>query len=150
MNVRMLGVTLAGMAAIGTLAGCEEPRKERPWERITRLRLHYRVSANWYEMQKDKEGKPVLAMELTVTNTGKEVLKQVTMVLHVTGFDGKDRVKMPLTLDTSNLTPAVPGKISVAVPGVEVRAGEEVTLQMEGQPSKAEMGEYPEYKTGVN
>jgi hypothetical protein len=148
--MRMFGTALMGLAAIGMLASCEEPRKEKPRDRITRLRLHYQVSANWYEMQKDKDGKPVLAMELTVTNTGKEALKQVTMVLHVSGFDGKDRVKMPLTLDTSNLTPAVKAKISVAVPGVEVRAGEEVTLQMEGQPSKAEMGEYPEYKAGVS
>lgn len=146
----MFGVALLGFAAIGVLAGCEEPRKEKPWERVTRLRLHYKVSANWYEMQTDKDGKPVLAMELTVTNTGKEALNQVTMVLHVTGFDGKDRVKVPLTLDTSHLTPAVPAQISVVVPGVEVRAGEEVTLQMQGQPSKAEMGEYPEYKAGVS
>jgi hypothetical protein len=146
----MFGMALLGIVAIGILASCEEPRKEKPWERITRLRLHYQVSANWYEMQKDKDGKPVLAMELTVKNTGKEALKRVTMVLHVSGFDGKDRVKMPLTLDTSNLTPVVPAKMSVTVPGVEVRAGEEVTLQMEGQPSKAEMGEYPEYKAGVS
>jgi hypothetical protein len=148
--MRIFGTALVGLAAIGMLASCEEPRKERPWERITRLRLHYKVAADWYEMQKGKDGKPVLTMLLTATNTGKEALKQVTMVLHVTGSDGKDRVKMPLTLDTSTLTPAVPTKISVAVPGVEVRAGEEVTLQMEGQPSKAEMGEYPEYKAGVS
>ena len=148
--MRMFGMALVGLAATGMLASCEEPRKEKPRDRITRLRLHYQVSANWYEMQKDKDGKPVLAMELTVKNTGKEALKRVTMVLHVSGFDGKDRVKMPLTLDTSNLTPVVPAKMSVTVPGVEVRAGEEVTLQMEGQPSKAEMGEYPEYQAGVS
>ena len=150
MNARLFPLAMVGLVLVCMTAGCEEPRKEKPWERITRLRLHYQVKADWYEMQKDKDGRPVLAMELTVTNTGKDALKQVTMVLHVTGSDGKERVKMPLTLDTSQLTPAVPGKISVTVPGVEVRAGEEVVLQMEGQPSKAEIAEYPEYKAGVN
>lgn len=146
----MLGMALVGLVAVGAASGCNEPRKEKPWERITRLRLHYQVSPNFFEMQKDRDGKPVLAMDLTVTNTGKETLDQVTMVLHVLAPDGKDRVRMPLTLDTSHLVPGVAGKILVSVPGVEVRQGEEVTLQMEGQASKADMAKYPEYRTGVN
>jgi hypothetical protein len=64
--------------------------------------------------------------------------------------DGKDRVRMPLTLDTSHLAPGVPGKIEVSVPGLEVHPGEDVTLQMEGQPTRAEMAEYPEYKGSVS
>ena len=150
MKRRVVGAALVGLAVTGMTIGCDEPRKEKPWERITRLRLHYKVTPNFYEMQKDKDGKPVLSMDLGVTNTGKESLDRVTMVLHVVFPDGKDRVRMPLTLDTSNILPGVPGKIAVAVPGVEVREGEEVTLQMEGQPSKADMGKYPEYTTGVN
>jgi len=150
MKKRLLTLAVVGVVVIAVGVGCDEPRKEKPWERVTRLRLHYKVSPDWYEVQKDKDGKPVLAMELNVTNTTTESLKQVTMVLHVAGPDGKDRVKMPLTLDTSHLGPGVPGKVSVTVPGVDVRAGEEVVLQMEGQPSKAEMGQYPEYKPGIN
>ena len=150
MNTRMLGMALVALAAIGMTTGCDEPRTEKPRERITRLRLHYKVSPNFFEMQKDKDGTPVLAMDLTVTNTGKESLDQVTMVLHIIEPEGKDRVRMPLTLDTSHLIAGVPGKILVSVPGVEVREGEEVTLQMEGQPSKQEMTTYPEYRTGVN
>ncbi len=146
MRTRALGVALAGVVALGLASGCDQPRKEKGWERITRLRLHYKVAPEWYEMQKDKEGKPVLAMRLTVTNTGPESLARVTMVLHVTFPDGKDRVKVPLTLDVWHLTPGTPGTIPVAVPGVEVQPGEEVVLQMEGQPGKAEMREYPEYK----
>lgn len=146
MNARLLGAAVLGVVAVGIVGGCDQPRKEKPRERITRLRLLYKVSPDWYEMQKGKDGKPVLAMKLTVTNTGAELLNQVTMVLHVTAPDGKDRVKMPLTLDVAHLAPSAPGTISVTVPGVEVRPGEEVVLQMEGQPSKAEMGEYPEYK----
>jgi hypothetical protein len=146
MRARAVGAVLLGFAATTLATGCDQPRKERPWERITRLRLHYKVSPNWYEMRKDASGKPVLAMELTVTDTGKETLDKVTMVLHVTGADGKDRVKMPLTLDVSHLKPEVPGTISVTVPGVEVHPGEEVVLQMEGQPGRAEMKTYPEYK----
>jgi hypothetical protein len=149
-RARVLGTSLLGLAVIGMAVGCDEPRKEKPWERITRLRLHYKVAPNFYEMQKDTNGKPVLFMDLGVTNTGKESLDQVTMVLHVVFPDGKDRVRMPLTLDTSHVMPGVPGKITVSVPGVEVREGEEVTLQMEGQPTKADMAKYPEYLSKVN
>lgn len=150
MRARVLGTLLLGLAVIGMAAGCDEPRKEKPWERITRLRLHYKVAPNFYEMQKDKDGKHVLFMDLGVTNTGKESLDQVTMVLHVVFPDGKDRVRLPLTLDTSHIEPGVPGRIAVSVPGVEVREGEEVTLQMEGQPTRADMAKYPEYLSKVN
>lgn len=150
MRTRVPAMALAGVTAIGMMAGCDEPRKEKPFERITRLRLHYKVSPNFFEMQKDKDGKPVLAMDLGVTNTGKESLDRVTMVLHIIEPDGKDRVRVPLTLDTSHLVPGVPGKILVTVPGVEVREGEEVTLQMEGQPSKRDMTTYPEYGAGIS
>jgi len=149
-RTRVPAIALAGVTAIGMMAGCDEPRKEKPFERITRLRLHYKVSPNFFEMQKDKDGKPVLAMDLGVTNTGKESLDRVTMVLHIIEPDGKDRVRVPLTLDTSHLVPGVPGKILVTVPGVEVREGEEVTLQMEGQPSKRDMTTYPEYGAGIS
>ncbi len=142
----LLAASLLGLLAVGGAGGCDQPRTEKGWERITRLRLHYKVAPDWYEMQKDKDGKPVLAMKLTITNTGPEALARVTMVLHVTAPDGKDRVKVPLTLDVSKLTGTAPGTVSVTVPGVEVRPGEEVMLQMEGQPGRAEMREYPEYK----
>jgi hypothetical protein len=145
-NVRVVGAAMVGLTAVGLATGCDQPRKEKPWERVTRLRLHYKVSPDWYEMQKDKDGKPVLAMQLTVTDTAKESLDKVTMVLHVQGPDGKDRIKMPLTLDVAHLKPEVPVTISVTVPGVEVKPGEDVILQMEGQPSRAEMRKYPEYK----
>jgi len=146
MRFRLPGLVLSGLLAFGLAAGCDQPRKEKGWERITRLRLHYQVSPDWYEMQKDADGKPLLAMKLTVTDTGPEPLRQVTMVLHVVYPDGKDRLKQPLTLDVSNLAPGKSGTISVTVPGVEVRPGEEVVLQMEGQPGRAEMKQYPEYK----
>jgi hypothetical protein len=149
-NVRVLAIAMLGSVMFGVMAGCDEPRKETTWERITRFRLHYKVSPNWFEMQTGKDGKRVLVMDLTVNNIGKESIKQVTMVLHVLGSDGKDRVKMPLTLDTSEVVPGVPGKVTVKVLDVEVKWGEEVVLQMEGQPTKAEMAAYPEYKPGVN
>ena len=61
MRTRFFGAAILGLAVIGMAAGCDEPRKEKPWERITRLRLHYKVSPNFYENRKDKDGKPVLA-----------------------------------------------------------------------------------------
>lgn len=147
-------------------AGCDKPRPEKPTERVTRLRLLHRVSANWFEMKKDKDGKPVLVLDLSVTNLGNEGLKEVTMLLHVTAPDGKDRHVQPLTLDVSRIKPGTlevfppkpgraavsevkpgpPGHLVVGVPGTEVRPGEEVTLQMEGQPTKTEMATYPEYR----
>lgn len=156
-----LAVPLAAL-----LAGCDRPRVERPLERVTRLRLLHKVAANWFEMQKDPDGKPVLVMDLTVTNDGNESLRAVTMRLHVTAPDGKDRLVMPLTLDVaqikpgtlkvlpprpgraavSEVTPGPPGHLVVRVPGVDVKPGEEVTLEMEGQPTKQEMATYPEYR----
>lgn len=150
MSVRVLAAAVLGLAVVGVTAGCDEPRKEKGWERVSRIRLHYKVSPNWYEMQTGKDGKRVLVMDLTVNNIGKESLKQVTLVVHILGGDGKDRVTTPLTLDTSQVVPGVPGKVTAAVPGVEIKPGEEVVLQMQGQPTKAEMGQYPEYKPEVS
>jgi len=152
--------------ALAALAACDRPRKESPRDRITRLRLLHRVSANFYEVKKDREGKPVLVLDLTVTNNGNESLAEVTMRLHVTAPDGKDRLVMPVTLDVSRIKPGTltvnasrpgraaasevkpgpPGHLVVGVPGVEIGPGEEITLEMEGQPSLEEMQRYPEYR----
>jgi hypothetical protein len=148
------------------LTACDQPRAERPVDRVTRLRLLHKVAANWFEMEKGPDGKPVLVMDLTVTNDASESLKVVTMRLHVAAPDGKDRVVRPLTLDVSGIKPGTltvlpprpgraavsevkpgpPGHLVVRVPGVEVGPGEEVTLEMEGQPTKQEMATYPEYR----
>ncbi len=153
-------------AALALLAACDRPRTESPRDRITRLRLLHRVSANFYEMKKGKDGKPVLVLDLTVTNDGNESLKEVTMRLHITAPDGKDRVVVPVTLDVSRIkpgtlrvipprpgrsavsevTPGPPGHLVTPVFGVEIQPGEEITLEMQGQPSKAEMAQYPEYR----
>ena len=126
--------------------GCFEPRKERPRDRITRIRLNYRVSANWREMEKAKDGSPVLAMELNVTDAGKETLPEVTMVLHIRESDGKERIRRALTIDTSQVSPNASRTVTVRVPGVETRDDEEVSLEMEGQPTRDEMKTYPEYR----
>ena len=163
------GRRLAAAFALPVLAfaaGCDQPRAERPVERVTRMRLLYKVAANWFEMQKGPDAKPVLVMDLTVTNDGNESLKVVTMRLHVAGPDGKDRLVKPLTLDVSTIKPGTltvlppepgraavsvvkpgpPGHLVVRVPDVDVKPDEEVTLEMEGQPSKQEMAAYPEYR----
>ncbi len=150
MSPRTVALMGAGLAALAIAAGCDEPRKEKPRERITRVRLQYKVEPNWYEMQTEKSGERVLVMDLTVKNIGKESLKQVTMLVHILGADGKDRITRRLTLDTSQIVPGVPGKVTARVPGIDVKPGEDVVLQMEGQPTKAAMDEYPEYKSGVS
>ena len=159
-------VAAVALSSLALLAGCDQPRVERPVERVTRMRLLYKVAANWFEMEKGPDGKPVLVLDLTVTNDGNESLKVVTMRLHVTAPDGKDRLVMPLTLDVSQIKPGTltvlpprpgraavsevkpgpPGHLVVRVPGVEVKPGEEVALEMEGQPTKQEMATYPEYR----
>jgi hypothetical protein len=166
MNAGRRLVAALSLALPALLIGCDQPRVERPVERVTRLRLLQKVAANWFEMQKGLDGKPVLVMDLTVTNDGNESLKVVTMRLHVTAPDGKDRLVMPLSLDVSQVkpgtlkvlpprpgraavsevTPGPPSHLVVRVPGVEVKPGEEVALEMEGQPTKQEMATYPEYR----
>jgi hypothetical protein len=166
MNARRRLLAALVLPLLVLFAGCDQPRVERPVERVTRLRLLYKVAANWFEMQKGPDGKPLLVMDLTVTNDGNESLKVVTMRLHLTAPDGKDRLVVPLSLDVSQIkpgtlkvlpprpgraavsevTPGPPGHLVVRVPNVEVKPGEEVTLEMEGQPTKQEMATYPEYR----
>jgi hypothetical protein len=134
------------LVVLSLTPGCFQPRPERPRDRITRVRLGYRVSANWREMEKGKAGGPVLVMQLNVANTGKETLPEVTMVLHVRELDGSERVRKPLTLDTRGIAPGATRTITVRVPGIDVQNNEEVSLEMEGQPSVSEMKSYPEYK----
>lgn len=155
-----------GATVLALFAGCDQPRKETPRARITRLRLLHRVSANFYETKRDRDGKPVLVLDLTVTNEGSESLAEVTMRMHITAPDGKSRLVMPVTLDVSRIKPGTlqihprepgkppgseakpgpPGHLVIGVPAVEVKPGEEVTLEMEGQPSNEEMAKYPEYR----
>jgi hypothetical protein len=144
--VTILAVTLGTLA----LPGCDEPRKERPYERITRVRLMHKVAPNWQEMRKDRDGKPELVIDLEVTNTAKERLRHVTLLLHVRSFDGKNRITQPVTLDLIGLVPGVPGRLEVVLPGIEVREGESVYLEMQGQPTREQMKLYPEYREGVS
>lgn len=133
-----------------TVLGCFQPRAERPKDRINRLRLNYRVSANWYENRKDAQGKPVLVMSLRCENQAKkgsgEVLKVVTMGLHIRYFDGTDRIKQPLTLDVSKVKPGASVDLGeILLPGLEVGEGEQLALQMEVQPTADAMVRYPEF-----
>jgi len=165
-NRRGVAVAVLCLPVLALLAGCDRPRREKPRDRITRLRLLHRVEANFYEVKKDREGKPVLVLDLTVTNNGNESLSEVTMRMHIAAPDGKDRLVMPVTLDVSRIKPGTlevhprepgkpptsvakpgpPGHLVIGVPGVEIGPGEEIMLEMEGQPSKAEMASYVEYK----
>ena len=166
MRRRRLVAAALSAAMLVALTGCDPPRRETARDRVTRLRLLHRVSANWYEVKKERDGKTVLVLDLTVTNDGNESLAEVTMRMHLTAADGKDRLVVPVTLDvsrikpgtltvhprepgkplTSEAKPGTPGHLVVGVPGVEVKPGEEITLEMEGQPSKQEIATYPEYR----
>lgn len=149
MNLHGVTVVTLALAALA-LPGCDEPRKEKPFERVSRVRLQHKVAPNWHEMRKDHDGKPELVIDLAVTNTGKERLRHVTLLLHLRSFDNKNRITQPVTLDLTGLVPGIPGKLRLVVPGVEVRAGESVFLEMQGQPTREQMRRYPEYLEGVS
>lgn len=139
-----IGMTLV-LALLAT--GCYQPRREKPHERITRLRLQYRIEANWYENRKGSDGQPALFMSLSGRNLGREGLAKLTMIMHVRHYDGTVRLSQPLTLDVTPIAPQAPRAtpLELLVPGVEVREGEELALQLEDQPHQDTMPSYPEY-----
>lgn len=112
------------------------------------MRLQYRLSADWYENRTAKSGTPELVMSLRCSNTGKDSLKVVTLILHVRHFDGSERISQPLSLDVSKVEPGAQSVSlgEVVVSGVEVRDGEQLALQMEDQPTEEQMKTYPEYR----
>ena len=146
----VLVVVLIGLGAAMTLGCRQQPRKENPIARINRLRLGYRISANWYEMRTAKDGARELIMNLNARNTSKECLKQVTMLLRVVSGDRTNRLSQPLTLDVSNIPAEGSGQLEPVVRGVEVFSGEDVVLQMEEMPSTKAREVYPEYKEGTS
>ena len=150
-RVSLIPLALAvGLALL--MAGCRQPRKEKPHEQVTRLRLQYKIQANWFENRTGKDGKPELFMSLSGRNLGMKGLEKLTMLMHIRYFDGTTRVTMPLTLDVAKIPPqaekATP--LEVTVPGVEVKEGEELVLQLEDQPHQDVMPSYPEYAGTVN
>lgn len=140
-------VSVAALAA-----ACYQPRKEKPHERITRLRLQYKVDANWYENRTGADGQPALFMSLSGRNLGREGLPRLTMIMHIRHWDGSLRLSQPLTLDVSRIPPqaAKATPLEVLVPGVEVREGEELALQLEDQPHRDAMPSYPEYAGAIS
>jgi hypothetical protein len=151
MSRRLWATTMAVAVLAGATWACFQPRPEKPRDRINRLRLNYRVSANWYENRKDADGKPVLVMSLRCENQAKKTttdgLKVVTMVLHVRYFDGTERLKQLLTLDVSKAKPGTTVDLGeVKVPGLEVADSEQLALQMEVQPTVDQTVRYPEYR----
>lgn len=150
---RLSLIALAIAVALALLGlGCRQPRQEKPHERVTRLRLQYRIEANWFENRPGKDGKPELYMSLSGRNLGMKGLSKLTMLMHIRHFDGTTRLTTPLTLDVSKIPPqaekATP--LEVTVPGVEVKEGEELVLQLEDQPHQDVMPSYPEYEGTVN
>jgi hypothetical protein len=150
---RSLLIALALAVGLASLVvGCRQPRQEKPHEQITRVRLQYKIQANWFENRKGQDGQPELFMSLSGRNIGMKGLSKLTMLMHVRHFDGTTRVTRPLTLDVSKVPPqaekATP--LEVNVPGVDVREGEELVLQLEDQPHQDVMPTYPEYAGTVN
>lgn len=151
MNRKSIASLLAVLAiAVGATSGCLRPSKEPPINRVSRLRVQYRISANWFEMRTAKDGTRELAMNLVARNTGKECLKHVTMLLRIVAGDGTDRISQPLTLDVSHIPPLGSGILEPVVRGVEVYAAEQVVLQMEELPSKRARETYPEFKEALS
>jgi hypothetical protein len=147
----LIALALA-VAPVLLVVGCRQPRQEKPHEQVTRLRLQYKIQANWFENRTGKDGQPELYMSLSGRNLGMKGLSKLTMLMHIRHFDGTTRVTRPLTLDVAKIPPqaekATP--LEVTVPGVEVKEGEELALQLEDQPHQDVMPAYPEYEGTVN
>ncbi len=120
--------------------------RETPEHRVTRLRQGYRVEPAGYEARRAPDGATELAARLLVVNTGREGLPTLTVVFHVQGADGADRLARRVPLDVTELAPGVTAPRLVVIPGVEVRAGEDVLVELEEAPPPAARGQYPEYQ----
>lgn len=147
----IVGIVVAIILAVGS-TGCVQPRNEQPFERVTRLRLQYKIQANWYENRTSADGQVELFMSLSGRNLGREGLPQLTMIMHIRHWDGTARLSQPLTLDVSSIPPQaeLATRLEVTVPGVDVREGEELALQLEDQPHQTKMPDYPEYAGTVS
>ncbi len=135
----LLEIALVALA----LAACTS--RETAWQRITRLRNGYRVEPTGIHSVRTAGGIPELRVDLIVVDTGRERLPWLTVLVHVQGSDGRDRLARRATVDVAGLVPGVRELRTAVVPGVGVDRGENVIIELEGAPPRGVLAELPEY-----
>jgi hypothetical protein len=137
-------VVVLAIATLIVLAACGV--HETAAQRVTRLRQQYEVKPTGYQPRTGPNGEPELTLDVLVLNRGKESLEDLTLMLEVVGPDGSAIVRKPVTFDVADLVPGVTSQVSAIVPGVELREGDKVTLELESSPDAGERAVYPEYR----
>ena len=128
--------------AVAAAAACG--RTESTAQRVTRIRRGYRVeSAAAPARRTAADG--MLRVDLLVVDTGRERLERLTLLVHVVGRDGRERLARRSALDVSALVPGVPAPLSLVVPGVGVAPGESAFVELEEAPPAEALGDFPEY-----
>jgi hypothetical protein len=94
---------------------------------------------------RDDDGSPVLDVDVLVVNTGRVSLRWLTLLVHVQGPDGRDRLARRAPVDVAMLLPGVTAGLTAVVRGVDLNKGENVLLELEGEPPQDALAEYPEY-----
>lgn len=146
--MRNTSTALVLLAVAGLALACGA--KETPAQRITRLRQQYRVEPNGFQPRTGPEGTPQLVLSLLVTDTGKQSLRHLTVMVRIENQAGKEIAAKPVTLDVSSLYPGVPQQLSAIVDGVEFQPGDSVLVELENEPTAAERATYPEYSDAVS
>ncbi len=141
MRGRIVCVTVAVLAVAAAACG---PR-ETPEQRVDRLRQQYDVQPNGYQPRTGPDGRPELILDMLVRNTGQKGLKHLTLMVRVLGPGGKELQHERFTIDVADLVPGVTSQISAVVPGVEVKPGDSVTLELENAPPPEVRSQFPEF-----
>jgi hypothetical protein len=134
--------TIVAVVALAAACGVRETAEQR----VTRIRQQYDVKPTGFQPRTGADGEPELAVDVLVLNRGKESLKTLTLVLDVVGSDGKTIVRKPVSFDVGDLVPGVTSQVSAIVPGVALKEGDQVMLELESAPDAAERAAYPEYR----
>jgi hypothetical protein len=144
-------ISTAGVLACGlavALAGACQ-RAETWTQQVTRLRQQYLVRPNGYQPRHLADGSDALVVDVLVSNSGKEGLDRLTLLVQVVGRDGHDRAAARATVDTSSLLPGVTEQRTAIARGLRLEAGDSVFLELENEPPAAALDQYPEYREEI-
>jgi len=132
--------------AIGVAVALAACGPRETWEQsVTRVRGGYRIEPMGFRGMRDDDGSPVLDVDVLVVNTGRVSLRWLTLLVHVQGPDGRDRLARRAPVDVAMLLPGVTAGLTAVVRGVDLNKGENVLLELEGEPPQDALAEYPEY-----
>jgi hypothetical protein len=132
-----------GIATAVVLAACSAG--ETRVSHVARLRRSYRVELVGLRSGTAADGTPELEVDLLVVNLGRETLRSLTLLFHVQGPDGRDRLERRASLDVAALVPGIATPSRVAVVGVALGPGENLLVELEEAPPADALAAYPEY-----